>query len=121
VFPDVSSLFTLGAPPAEIVLRGGALYLALYMLLRFIPRHAGFGFAECLALVLIADATQSAMAGELIGLGETALLGATLVVCHLAVRAARALARRLRRGVQLAHRLQQTSDLTSTLTERKPT
>jgi hypothetical protein len=117
---DTGSVFTLSVPAAEIVLRGGVLYIALYLLLRFIPRQASFGFIECLALVLVADASQSAMAGESISLAEIALLAATLAACHLAARLLRALARRLRRASLMARRLQHAPDLSSTLTERKP-
>jgi hypothetical protein len=106
----------------EIVLWAVVLYLLLLVLLRHVLRRHGvfFGFAESLVLVLIADASQNALAGETRSLAESALLAGSLVACHLLWRAGRRLARRLRRA-RLARGLQHRTDAApTTLIERKP-
>lgn len=75
-----AELFGFGVHPLEIVLRGSAVYWFLFLLFRFVLRRdAGeFGIADILLLVLIADASQNAMAGGYESLTEGALLVATI-------------------------------------------
>src|SRR5688572_25430583 len=75
-----AELFGFGVHPLEIVLRGSAVYWFLFLLFRFVLRRdAGeFGIADILLLVLIADASQNAMAGGYESLSEGALLVATI-------------------------------------------
>jgi hypothetical protein len=122
---DIDNLFAMKVPALEIVLWGIVLYLLLLVLLRHVLRRQGifFGFAESLVLVLFADASQNAMAGESISLSESALLAASLLACHLVVRATRGIMRRLRRA-RMAQGLQELrgdiGGLQTTLSERKP-
>jgi uncharacterized membrane protein YcaP (DUF421 family) len=112
-------------PAIEIVLWGVVLYFLLLVLLRHVLRRHGiyFSFAESLLLILFADASQNAMAGESISLTESTLLAASLVGCHIVVCGSRSLARRLRRA-RMAQGLQELrgdiGGLYTTVTERKP-
>jgi uncharacterized membrane protein YcaP (DUF421 family) len=85
--PNLSHNFGIGAAP-EIALWGAALYLLLFALFHFIPRRETlpFGIAESLVLVLIADASQNAIAGEAVSFTESALLAGGMLACHLVVR-----------------------------------
>ena len=64
--PDWQALLTPSIPVAEIAVRGTAMYLGLFILLRIIlKRNTGVvGVADLLVVVLIADAAQNGMAGE---------------------------------------------------------
>jgi uncharacterized membrane protein YcaP (DUF421 family) len=63
--PDVASLFELSVNPLELVLRGSLMYWFLFLLFRFVLRRdaGSIAIADVLLLVLIADASQNAMAG----------------------------------------------------------
>lgn len=76
----MSELFAFHLSPWEIVLRGSAVYWFLFLLFRFVLRRdaGALGIADILLLVLIADASQNAMAGEYRSLSEGALLVATI-------------------------------------------
>jgi len=76
--PDLLALFRFGVDPLELVLRGSAVYWFLFLLLRFVLRRdaGSLGIADILLLVLIADASQNAMAGSY----ETVLDGFVLVL-----------------------------------------
>ena len=122
---EIGNLFAMKVPALEIVLWGIVLYLLLLVLLRHVLRRQGFyfGFAESLVLVVFADASQNAMAGESISLTESTLLAASLVACHLVVRFTRGIVRRLRRA-RMAQGLRERQGgiggLQTTLPERKP-
>lgn len=62
---DFAALFTLSMSPLELVARGTAVYWFLFLLFRFVLRRdtGSIGVADVLLLVLIADASQNAMAG----------------------------------------------------------
>ena len=64
--PDWQALLTPSVPAAEIIVRGTAMYLGLFVLLRIIlKRNTGVvGVADLLVVVLIADAAQNGLAGE---------------------------------------------------------
>lgn len=66
--------------PLEIVLRGSLVYLALFILMRFIlRREAGtFGITDLLVVVLIADAAQNAMANDYTSITDGILLVGTI-------------------------------------------
>jgi uncharacterized membrane protein YcaP (DUF421 family) len=68
-------------PVPETVMRGTIVFLALYMLLRLMPRRetGGAGTADILVIVLIADAAQNAMAGSYTSVPDGLLLVATIV------------------------------------------
>jgi uncharacterized membrane protein YcaP (DUF421 family) len=78
--PPVGDLFAFGVHPAEIVVRGTAVYWFLFLLFRFVLRRdaGALGIADILLLVLIADASQNAMSGGYQSLSEGALLVATI-------------------------------------------
>jgi uncharacterized membrane protein YcaP (DUF421 family) len=63
--PDFTALFGLSVPPLELMLRGTFMYWMLFLLFRFVLRRdvGAIGIADVLLLVLIADASQNAMAG----------------------------------------------------------
>ena len=60
---DWSGVFVPSLGLAEVILRGSIMYLALFVILRFIARRqAGqFGPADLLVIVLIADAAQNGL------------------------------------------------------------
>lgn len=62
---DFISLFRLSVSPVEIIVRGTAMYWFLFLLFRFVIRRdvGSIAIADILLLVLIADASQNAMAG----------------------------------------------------------
>jgi uncharacterized membrane protein YcaP (DUF421 family) len=63
----------------ELVLRGSAIYLLVFIAMRFFRREAGaLSTADLLVVVLVADAAQNAMASEYKSLTEGAVLVATI-------------------------------------------
>ena len=75
-----SALFQFGPHPLQLVLRGTAVYWGLFLLFRFVLRRdtGSLGIADILLLVLIADASQNAMAGGYESVADGALLVLTL-------------------------------------------
>ena len=69
------------APLLEIFVRGTILYLALFALLRFVRRRqtGGMSVSDLLVVVLLADASQDAMAGEHRAVPDGLLLVAVIV------------------------------------------
>lgn len=67
--------------PIELIVRGSALYWFLFVVFRFVMRRdaGGLGVADVLLVVLIADASQNAMAGGYTSVTEGFVLVATLV------------------------------------------
>ena len=78
--PDWQSLFGLSVPFAELVVRGSAMFLFLWLLFRVvIKRRVGaIGMADLLVLVIIADAAQNAMAGEYTSITDGMVLVGTI-------------------------------------------
>ena len=74
-------LFTLTLPVWEIFLRGSTIYLSLVVLFRFVVRRdaGAIGTADLLVLVLIADASQNAMAGDYRSIADGLVLVFTLI------------------------------------------
>lgn len=97
--PKTLEMFAIHAPVLELALRGAVIYLLLFALFRFFLRHqaVSFGIVEVVALVLIADASQNAMAGETTYLAESAILALSMIASHTAVRFAYLLRHRLLR------------------------
>lgn len=79
---DLASVFAMKMSPLEIVLRGSAIYWFLFLIFRFVLRRdiGSVTIADVLVLVLIADASQNAMAGEYKTVSEGMLLIGTIVV-----------------------------------------
>ena len=73
-------MFQLTVNPAELILRGTAMYWFLFLLFRFVLRRdvGAIGVADVLLLVLIADASQNAMAGGYESVTDGFLLVATI-------------------------------------------
>jgi len=63
--PDIASLLELSMNPLELIVRGSLMYWFLFLLFRFVLRRdvGSIAIADVLLLVLIADASQNAMAG----------------------------------------------------------
>lgn len=78
---DVKHLFepTLGV--AEVILRGSLMYLALFLILRFMARRqtGNLGPADLLVIVLIADASQNALGKDYGSITEGIVLVLTIV------------------------------------------
>lgn len=77
---DFISFFRLSLSPMEILVRGTAMYWFLFLLFRFVIRRdvGSIAIADMLLLVLIADASQNAMAGGYETISDGCLLVATI-------------------------------------------
>jgi uncharacterized membrane protein YcaP (DUF421 family) len=78
--PDLGPLFELTVDPAELMLRGTAMFWFVFLLLRFVLRRdiGSIGVADVLLLVLIADAAQNAMSGGYESITDGCILVATI-------------------------------------------
>jgi len=81
LFVDWSAVFQPSIGLAEIVVRGSIMYLTLFLILRFIARRqsGGFGPADLLVIVLIADAAQNALGKDYQSVTEGIVLVGTIV------------------------------------------
>lgn len=84
---DWQAMFLPSIGLAEIVLRGLLVYLALFVMLRFLGnRQSGrIGPADLLVLVLIADAAQNALGAEYRSVTEGVTLVMTIIACDFAI------------------------------------
>ncbi len=71
----------------EMVLRGTIMYLALFVMLRFIGRRqtGSLGTADVLVIVLLADAAQNGMANDYKSIPEGLILVATILAWDYAI------------------------------------
>lgn len=78
---DWSAIFVPTLPLMEVMARGTLVYLALFLLLRVLPRRemGSIGATDLLVVVLIADAVQNAMGAEYRSVTEGLLLVATIL------------------------------------------
>lgn len=78
---DFQKMFTPDTPLLEIFIRGSVVYLVLFALLRFVlRREAGsVGITDLLVLVLLADATQNAMANDYTSITDGLILAITIL------------------------------------------
>jgi uncharacterized membrane protein YcaP (DUF421 family) len=78
---DWDGLFRLSLPLAEIIVRGSVFYWFLFFVFRFVVRRdvGAVGVADILILVIVADASQNAMAGEYKSIGDGMVLVSTLI------------------------------------------
>lgn len=78
---DWGTVFLPGTPILEIVVRGTAVYLALFILLRFVVKRevGSLGLTDILMIVLLADAAQNAMGDDYRSISDGLLLVATIV------------------------------------------
>lgn len=77
---DLAPLFRFDVSPLELIVRGTLLYWFLFLLFRFVLRRdtGSIATADILLLVLIADASQNAMAGGYGTVAEGLVLISTL-------------------------------------------
>lgn len=82
-----SEIFGLTVSPWEMVIRGTAMYLFLFLLFRVVIRRrvGAVGMADILILVIIADAAQNAMSGEYKSVTEGAILVGTIVAWNMLI------------------------------------
>lgn len=78
---EFAELFRFEVPILETVVRGSFTFLMLFFVMRFVlKRQAGaIGIGDLLVVVLIADASQNAMAGEYTTIADGMVLVGTIV------------------------------------------
>jgi uncharacterized membrane protein YcaP (DUF421 family) len=78
---DWAKVMMPDTPVLEIIIRGSVTYLALFTLLRIILRResGNLGITDMLVIVLIADASQNAMAGGYNSVADGVLLVAVII------------------------------------------
>jgi uncharacterized membrane protein YcaP (DUF421 family) len=78
---DWARIFGLTVSPWELVVRGSAMYLFLFVVFRFVVRRrvGAVGMADILILVIVADAAQNGMAGEYRSVTDGCILVSTLI------------------------------------------
>ena len=74
-------IFGLSVSPWELIIRGSAMYLFLFVLFRVVIRRrvGAIGMADILILVIVADASQNAMSGEYKSVTDGAILVGTIL------------------------------------------
>ena len=89
MFPHIDwfNVFGLTMNPLELVARGSAMFWFLYALFRFVLRRdvGSIAMADILILVIIADASQNAMAGEYKSVSDGMVLVGTIVGWNVVV------------------------------------
>lgn len=78
---DWAGLFVPSGSLAEVIIRGSILYLALFFILRVLPRRqiGSLGVSDLLVIVVIADAAQNGLSGEYNSITEGIVLVATIL------------------------------------------
>jgi hypothetical protein len=76
-----AEMFTFSTSPVELFIRGTLTYLFLFSLFRFVVRRdaGSLGLTDLLVLVIIADASQNAMAGEYTSVVDGFVLITTII------------------------------------------
>ena len=84
---DWGEIFGISVSPLELIIRGTAMYLFLFLLFRVVVRRrvGAIGMADILILVIIADAAQNAMSGEYKSVTEGAILVGTIIFWNMAI------------------------------------
>ena len=74
-------VFAFSLSPAEIILRGTLMYWFLFVIFRFVLRRdiGNVGISDFLFVVIVADASQSALSGDAETVADGFLLVGTLV------------------------------------------
>jgi uncharacterized membrane protein YcaP (DUF421 family) len=86
--PPISwdKLFVFSVSPFELFIRGSLIYLLIFVMMRILRREPGtVGIADLLMVVLIADASQNAMAAEYHSLLDGFVLVLTIVFWNYAI------------------------------------
>ena len=80
-----ADLFIPAHSVAEMVVRGTLMYLALFLILRFVVhrQRSAIGISDVLVIVLIADAAQNAFAKEYRSITEGVVLVLTIILWNL--------------------------------------
>lgn len=83
----MEDIFRLTVAPWELVLRGTLIFWFLFAIFRFVMHRdvGSVGLADVLVLVLIADASQNAMAGGYESVTDGAILISTIVAWNYAL------------------------------------
>jgi uncharacterized membrane protein YcaP (DUF421 family) len=78
---DWREVFGLTVPPLELIVRGTAMYLFLFVLFRVVVKRriGAIGMADVLILVIIADAAQNGLSGDYRSVTDAFILVATIV------------------------------------------
>ena len=78
---DWAELFGLSISPLELFVRGSTIYWFIFLIFRVVLRRevGALGIADVLVIVLIADASQNAMAGEYRSITDGMVLISTIV------------------------------------------
>lgn len=78
---DWQGVFIIDTPLLETFVRGTCVYIALFLMLRFVMKRqtGGIGVTDVLVIVMIADASQNAMAGEYTSIIDGILLVAVIL------------------------------------------
>jgi len=78
---DWGEIFGVSVSPLELIIRGTAMYLFLFLVFRVVIRRriGAVGMADILILVIIADAAQNGMSGEYRSVTEGAILIGTII------------------------------------------
>ena len=99
---DFATLFRFSLSPLELVVRGTAVYWFLFLLFRFVLRRdtGAIGVADVLLLVLIADASQNAMAGGYESVLDGVVLVGTIAAWNWLIDWAAYRSTRLRRWIE---------------------
>jgi uncharacterized membrane protein YcaP (DUF421 family) len=84
---DWGEIFGISVSPLELIIRGTAMYLFLFLLFRAVVRRrvGAIGMADILILVIVADAAQNAMSGEYKSVTEGAILVGTIIFWNMAI------------------------------------
>jgi uncharacterized membrane protein YcaP (DUF421 family) len=84
---DWTEIFGVSVSPLELVVRGTAMYLFLFLLFRVvIKRRVGsVGMADILVLVIVADAAQNGMSGEYRSVSEAFILVGTIIAWNMLI------------------------------------
>jgi len=84
---DWAGMFGLSVPPLEIVIRGSAMYLFLFLMFRVVVRRrvGAVGMADILVLVIVADAAQNGMSGEYKSVTDGAILVGTILAWDMLI------------------------------------
>lgn len=84
---DWGELFGISVSPWELVVRGSAMYLFLFVLFRVVVKRrvGSVGMADILILVIVADAAQNGMSGDYRTITEAFILVGTLVAWNMLI------------------------------------
>jgi uncharacterized membrane protein YcaP (DUF421 family) len=82
-----AEIFGVSVSPLELIIRGTAMYLFLFLMFRVVVRRrvGAIGMADILILVIIADAAQNALSGEYKSVTEGAILVGTIIFWNMAI------------------------------------